>query len=107
LTMVDDNTNIYPPTFAVVLFGVVELVMWPKHQEQATKLEPNICPNVRPLLQKIYPNMMFFKDSCQRSSLKSHASLATHAKNLVKSTPTFGLMTNKHNWNVHNMLSNT
>ncbi len=27
LTMVDDNTNIYPPTFAVVLFGVVELVM--------------------------------------------------------------------------------
>jgi hypothetical protein len=47
------------------------LVMWPKHQEPATKPEPNICPNVRPLLQKKYPNTMFFRDSCWRSSLKS------------------------------------
>ncbi len=90
-TMVDENTNIYPPTFAATSFVAVELVMWPKHQEQATEPEPNICPIVRPSLEEIYPNTMFFIDSCQRSSLKSSATLATHAKNLVKSTPTFGL----------------
>jgi len=25
--MVDENTNIYPPTFATVCFGAIELVM--------------------------------------------------------------------------------
>jgi hypothetical protein len=57
-------------------------------------------------LQEIYPNMMFFKDLCRRSNLKSCATLATHAKNLVKSTPTFGLNDQKHNWNVCSLLGN-
>ncbi len=106
LTMVDENTNIYPPTFVAISSSTVELVMRPKHQEQATEPKSNICPNVRLSLQEIYPNMMFFKDSCRRSKLKLCATLAIHAKNLVKSTLTFGLNDQKHNWNVHSLLGN-
>ncbi len=46
--------------------------------------------NARLSLQ-IYPNTMFFRDSSPRPSLNLHATLATHSKNLVKSTPAFGL----------------